>query len=126
MSKNEEKIAKVLLKAKIPFEREKTFSDLRNGKYRFDFCINFNNEQILIEVDGPQHLKQTSFFHKSRQDFLQQQERDRRKNSYCIANGLKLYRIQQWDIDKIQTIDDILKKENLVKSKWHNDLLKGG
>ena len=39
MSKGEEQIASLLKKSKIVFEREKTFTDLRKGKYRYDFYI---------------------------------------------------------------------------------------
>lgn len=39
-----------LQKSKIRFEREKTFSDLRNGKYRYDFYLPTLN--TIIEVDG--------------------------------------------------------------------------
>ena len=35
----EEQIAKILRKEKINFEMEKTFSDLRGGRYRYDFYI---------------------------------------------------------------------------------------
>jgi very-short-patch-repair endonuclease len=50
MSKYEEKIITVLKKSHIAFVREKTFEDLRGGKYRYDFYIPSSN--ILIEVDG--------------------------------------------------------------------------
>ena len=50
MSKSEEKIASLLINAGYKFEREKIFSDLRNGKLRFDFYI--PSKSILIEVDG--------------------------------------------------------------------------
>ena len=55
--------------------------------------------------------------------FLKQQENDRRKNSYCLANNISLYRIPYWDLNKIKTFNDILNKKYLVKSKWHNDNL---
>ena len=91
MSKNEEYILNILLKENIKFIREKTFSDLRKGKYRFDFYLPKYN--ICLEIDGEQHFKQISKFQKTRTDFLKQQENDRRKNSYCLANNISLYRI---------------------------------
>jgi hypothetical protein len=39
MSQGEDLIVKLLQKAKIPFEKEKTFYDLKKGKYRYDFYI---------------------------------------------------------------------------------------
>ena len=121
MSKNEEYILNILLKENIKFIREKTFSDLRKGKYRFDFYLPKYN--ICLEIDGEQHFKQVSKFQKTKSDFLKQQEYDRRKNSYCLANNISLYRIPYWDLNKIKTLNDILNKKYLVKSKWHNDNL---
>ena len=121
MSKNEEYILNILLKENIKFIREKTFSDLRKGKYRFDFYLLKYN--ICLEIDGEQHFKQISKFQKTRTDFLKQQENDRRKNSDCLANNISLYRIPYWDLNKIKTFNDILNKKYLVKSKWHNDNL---
>lgn len=122
MSKNEEKIVKILLQEKISFVREKTFQDLKNGKFRFDFYL--PKEKILIEIDGEQHFKQIKKFQKTRQDFLKQQERDRRKNSYCLANNIPLYRVPYWEIENINCFKQIIKKEFLVKNKWHNDNLR--
>ena len=121
MSKNEEYILNILLKENIKFIREKTFSDLRKGKYRFDFYLPKYN--ICLEIDGEQHFKQVSKFQKTKSDFLKQQENDRIKNSYCLANNISLYRIPYWDLNKIKTFNDILNKKYLVKSKWHNDNL---
>ena len=122
MSKGEDKIICLLCVANIKFEREKTFTDLRGGKFRYDFYLPLYN--ILIEVDGEQHFKQVKVFQKTRSDFLKSQERDRRKNSYCLANKISLYRIPYWEIDNIKTLEDIFKEKFLVRSKWHNDNLK--
>ena len=118
MSKYEESIMKILKQEQLSFVREKTFSDLKRGLFRFDFYIpNFKGRPILIEVDGEQHFKPVY----GRQAFLKGQEHDRRKNSYCLANNIPLYRIPYWEIKNIEDIDDILKEEFLVKNKWHND-----
>ena len=122
MSKNEEKIVKILLQEKVSFIREKTFQDLKNGKFRFDFYL--PKENIIIEIDGEQHFKQIKKFQKTRQDFLKQQERDRRKNSYCLANNIPLYRIPYWEIENINCFKQLIKKDFLVKNKWHNDNLR--
>lgn len=118
MSKYEDKIIHILRAASVRFVREKTYPDLYLGRYRFDFYIPSMN--ILIEVDGQYHWKSV----RGRAALLKQQEHDRRKNSYCLAHNIPLYRIPYWDINKISTIDDIFKAKYLVKSKFHNDLLK--
>ena len=121
MSNYEQYITLILLKSQIKFEREKTFSDLRCGKYRFDFYLPEKN--ICIEVDGEQHFKYIPHFHKSLSGFKKQQEHDRRKNSYCLANDIKLYRIPYDRVYTIKTFREILSEEFLVKSKWHLDNL---
>ena len=118
----EEHIISVLKKEKIKFQREKTYPDLKSGYYRFDFFLSQYN--LLIEVDGAQHYKFSKKFHKSRQDFLKAQERDRRKNSYALAHQIPLYRIPYWEIDNINSFNDIIQDKFLVKSKWHLDKLK--
>ena len=115
----EEHIISVLKKEKIKFQREKTYPDLKSGYYRFDFWIPSLN--FLIEVDGEQHMKFSKKFHKSRQDFLKAQERDRRKNSYALAHKIPLYRIPYWEISNIHSFQDIIQNKFLVKDKWHCD-----
>lgn len=121
MSKDEEHITKILLREHIKFEREKAFSDLKKGRFRFDFYLPGRN--IIIECDGAQHFSQVKHFQKTRRDFLKQLEHDRRKNSYCLANGITLFRIPYWEIENIKKYSDIFQPKFLVKNKWHNDYL---
>ena len=120
-SKGEEKIIQLLLKSPYNFEREKTFRDLKKGLYRFDFYIPSLN--TCIEYDGEQHFKQIKHFHQSRQDFLKAKERDRKKNSYCLAHKIKLLRIPFWEIDSINHYFNLFQNKFLVKTKYHNDNL---
>ena len=120
-SSYEEHIIHILRAANVKFIREKTFSDLRGGKFRFDFYLpSFN---LCIEVDGEQHFKQVGKFQRAREDFLKQQENDRRKNSYCLANGIKLIRIPYWEIKNIKDWLDLFNSKFLVLSRWHTDYL---
>ena len=121
MSKGEEKILQILLKNNIQVIREKTFTDLKRGKYRFDFYLpQFN---ICIEYDGPQHFQYIKYFYKKQKDFLAARERDRRKNSYCLSHNINLYRIPYFSIDTIKNFSDLFNEEFIVKSKWHNDMI---
>ena len=115
----EEHIISVLKKEKIKFQREKTYPDLKSGYYRFDFFLPQYN--LIIEVDGAQHYKFSKIFHKKRQDFLKAQERDRQKNSYALSHNIPLYRIPYFEIENINTFQDILQDKFLVKDKWHCD-----
>lgn len=120
-SKGEEKIIELLQQAKIPFIREKTFSDFRGGKYRYDFYLPSLNK--VIEFDGAQHFEQIKRFHKTRQDFQKTQEHDRRKNSYCLAHDIPLFRIPYWELNNLKTAQDLFQEKFHVSSKWWNDLL---
>lgn len=123
MSSYEKYIEDLLRKEKIKYIREKTYDDLKDGRYRFDFYLPYVDGGVLVECDGEQHFRQVKAF-QTRQDFLRQQEHDRQKNSYCLSYKIKLYRIPYWEIKRIQRTSDIFTEKYLVKSKWHNDLLK--
>lgn len=121
MSRYEESVIKILKQGQISFVREKTFSDLKHGLFRFDFYIyNLDGAPAIVEVDGEQHFKPIY----GRQSFLKGQEHDRRKNSYCLANNIPLYRIPYWEINNLKTSADIFSNKFLVKTRWHNDQLK--
>lgn len=120
MSNYEQKIAAILQKAKIRFVKEKTFKDLKHGLFRFDFYIpDLQGAPAIVEVDGEQHFKPVY----GRQPFLKGQEHDRRKNSYCLANKIPLYRIPYWEIFDLKSTSEIFTNNHLVKSRWHNDNL---
>lgn len=121
MSKGEEKIASILTSAGLKYEREKIFSDLRNGKLRFDFYI--PSLRACLEVDGEQHFRQVKQFYPTRKDFLHAKQNDYYKNSYALAHNLALYRIPFWKLNNIQTATDIFSPSNRVLSKWHNDII---
>lgn len=124
MSKGEDYLVAIFRKEKITYEREKTFSDLL-GKHgaplRFDFYL--PKFGINIEYDGEAHFAQINKFG-GRSDYLAAAERDRRKNSYCLAHHIPLYRIPYWELHNIHSFSDILTPKFLVTSKFHNDYLK--
>ena len=120
ISKAEWKIIYILKEEKIEFEREKTFKDLRLGLLRYDFFI--PSKKIIIEFNGAQHYQWVTHFFRTRQDFLAQQERDRRKISYALAHGYKMYCIPYWEEENIGCFKDLIKPEFRVKSKFHNDI----
>ena len=89
MSSYEELILSILKAEHIKLEREKTFKDLKHGLFRFDFYLPDINNGCIIEVDGEYHFKPI----RGRRALIKQQEHDRMKNSYCLANNIPLYRI---------------------------------
>ena len=120
-SKGEWKIIHILKNSKIKFEAEKTFKDLNMVLLRYDFFLYEKN--IIIEFNGEQHYKFNSHFFKTRQEFLVQQERDRRKIGYANAHGMKIYCIPYWELDNINKAEDLFQKKFLAKSKFHNDIV---
>lgn len=120
LSNYEEYFIKIFQKEKINFEREKRFKDLKDGLLRFDFYLGYiNDKEVIIEIDGEYHFKPIQ----GRAALLKQQGYDRRKNSYCLANNIELYRIPYWEINNIKKFNNIFKDDFLVKDKWHNDYL---
>ena len=120
-SKYEEQVIRLLRAAGVKFIREKTFSDLKGGRFRFDFYL--PGFECLIEVDGLQHFKQVTKFQRTRAEFLKQQEHDRQKNSYCLANNIALFRIPYWELSNIKQASDLFQRKFRVCSRWHNDYL---
>ena len=121
-SKGEEKIITLLKKGKYKFEREKRFGDLKHGLYRFDFYVyGGRSTPCVIEFNGLQHYVQVKRFQPLRCDFKAQQERDRRKISYCLAHNIPIYIIPYWELDQISTARDLFKRKYLATNRWKND-----
>lgn len=71
MSSYESYFISLFKQEKIGFVREKTYKDLKNGLFRFDFYL--TGRGVLVEIDGEQHFKPIY----GRQNFLKGQEHDR-------------------------------------------------
>lgn len=129
LSQGADVIKSILSKEKVPFQLEyiiKTGGKEKVSRYRFDFAILGGRDNLpicLIEYDSELHFKQITKFHKTRQDFLAAQERDRQKNLYCLASSLPLYRIPFWEVNNLSSCKDILSPPFLVKGMYHNDLI---
>ena len=119
MSLLEKKVYDLLVEGHFYIEREKIFKDCYNGLYRYDFFLPEIN--TVLEVNGEQHYTYTKKFFKSKTDFSRAQERDRRKISYALARGMKIYCIPYWEIDKLSSVDDLFNQKFLAQSKFHND-----
>lgn len=121
-SKGEEKIIGLLKKSRYRFEREKRFGDLKRGLYRFDFYVlGGRSTPCVIEFNGAQHYVQLTHFQTTAREFKAQQERDRRKISYCLAHNIPIYIIPYWEIDNIHTAADLFKEKYRAKDRWKND-----
>lgn len=122
MSKLEEKVIILLKKGHIRFLREKTFPDLRKGRFRYDFELYVDGGRALLEVQGQGHYEFIPKFYKCRADFESAKERDRRKISYALANRIPLYVIPYWELEHMTTARDLLRPQYLATTRWKNDI----
>ena len=120
MSKGENKIVDLLNQAKIRFEREKTFSDLKHGKFRFDFLIHAHDTDYIVEFNGEQHYEYVGKFYKDKTEWRQAMGRDMRKISYCLAHNIPLYIIPYWEIDNIKCAEDLFQPKYLARDRYKN------
>lgn len=120
-SKGEEKIISLLRAGGYRFEREKRFSDLKRGQYRFDFYVRCGTRYCILEFQGQQHYEYVSKFYSSRADFESAKERDRCKISYCLAHNIPIYIIPFWEIDKVYSAAGLFQERFRAKDRWKND-----
>ena len=121
-SKGERKIAEILTKNNIIFSTQFAFNDLKseyhNLKYKFDFAIydNNNNLKYLIEYDGEQHFeKNINLGWITQEIFLKVKNRDEVKNQYCIQNKIPLIRIPYIHFSDLKLSDLLLETTNFRK-----------
>lgn len=120
MSKGEDKIIDILNKAKIKYEREKTFNDLKHGRFRFDFLIHLHGRDCIIEFNGEQHYEFVGKFYKNQTEWRQAMGRDMRKISYCLAHNIPLYIIPYWEINNIRCAEDLFQPKFLARDRYKN------
>jgi hypothetical protein len=65
--------------------------------------------KLALEYDGIHHRKFTEFFHKTEQDFFDQQDRDNFKEERCKELGITLIRVP--DTVKFEDLEDYIKNE---------------
>lgn len=91
-SKGEKKVARILDKYNIKYERQKKFDKCKNIYHLpFDFYIEDYN--LIIEYDGKQHFKAVKFFG-GEEGYKKRQINDEIKNKFCSDNYINLLRIK--------------------------------
>jgi len=110
-SKGEEVISNIFINKQINYIPQKEFEGLiglGNGNLSYDFYLSKYN--ILIEYQGRQHEKYIKGMHKSKKDFIKQQEHDKRKREYALDHNIKLLEIWYYDFNNIEKIlqDEII------------------
>jgi Zn finger protein HypA/HybF involved in hydrogenase expression/very-short-patch-repair endonuclease len=98
-SKGERYISDFLNKNNIIFERNKKFDNcIYKRNLFFDFYLSEYN--ICIEFDGRQHYESVDFFGGNK-TYKEQKIRDNIKDEYCKDNNIKLIRINDETLNKI-------------------------
>lgn len=89
----------------IKYTREKTFDDLVYvNKLRMDFYIVYNNKKYCVEYHGEQHYEYCPWFHGTKDDFYERQEKDRIKKKYCEDNNIIYIEIPHYEFNNIEHI----------------------
>lgn len=122
MSKGEEKITDLLNLDRYKFVREKTFSDLKGGRFRYDFYVkDVHGADCIIEFNGEQHYHFVKKFYKTERAWRTAQEHDRRKISYALANNIPIYIIPFWELPKITSAHQLFQDKYRARTRWKND-----
>ena len=64
--------------------------------------------KIAIEFNGEQHKRFSTFFHRDRNDFLNQVSRDKRKQQWCKINNITLVIVEDKQIQKSNLMEMII------------------
>lgn len=105
-SKNEARFAQLLEEYDIPFQSQCVFKDCVHKKpLPFDFCLDLGVQQCLVEIQGEQHYRFVSAFHKSEADFLLQLKKDKIKQEYALDHGFMFVTIKYDEDFKSRLLD---------------------
>ena len=114
VSLGEAKIANILQNANIEYTSQKTFNNFVNENnihYRFDFYI----DGKIVEYDGSQHFITRNSGWDTPEQLEKIKRNDKIKNEYCFKNNIPIYRIPYWELDNINTVEDIFQEKFLIK-----------
>lgn len=94
--------ARLLLKSMFPCDRileEVTLPGSRkNGAILYsDFLL--PSKSVMVEVQGEQHYKFSSFYHKDKAGFLKSKLRDKDKREWCELNDIQLVELPYNETD---------------------------
>lgn len=90
-SSGENVISLYLSEKGINYKPQSTIVGL--SRKRFDFLIEHNGQNIVIEYDGEMHFRYIPYYHVNMKFFLYRQSVDRVKTLSAITNGYKVIRI---------------------------------
>jgi len=83
-------------KAEFPASRPKFLKNSKTGKNLELDCYN-KDLNIAVEYNGKQHYQFTPYFHKTPDDFVEQEERDNFKAQRCHELGIQYIVVPYWE-----------------------------
>ena len=85
---------------------------LRNNKNNYPLELDCYNEEIKIniEYDGKQHFEFYPAFHKTKQDFINQQQNDAIKDQWCLDNNILQIRVS-YKYDTKEQVEAYIKEQ---------------
>jgi len=102
-SKGETKISEFILKNNIKFKQHVKFNNLLGvGGRQLSYDFYLPNYNLLIEYQGQYHDGTAN--NQTEEEFIVQQEHDRRKKEYVQNENINFLEIWYWDFDNIETI----------------------
>ena len=83
----------IYLELKELYPHDIIFEEVKipDSRLRIDFVI--PSVRLIIECQGKQHEEFSTRFHKYREDFIRQQNRDSMKRDFCEINNLTLVEV---------------------------------
>lgn len=112
LSGGESKLITTFQELQIKYVKQFIFP---NTRFRYDFNIEYNGMNILVEFDGRQHFVWTRYFHKEKTQFIEQKERDYQKCLLASEHGHPLlhisYNINITSEKIVELLNDVIKSK---------------
>ena len=103
--KFERKAGEILTKHNIPFETQYKFDGMiYKRQLKCDYVIEICGKKCIIETNGKQHYEHCTFYHKTKEEFLEQLKRDNVKVTYAVEHNIPLLPIHYWEKDNMEEV----------------------
>ena len=116
ISKGEKATAIAFQKLGIPHRHQFIIEPFKN---KYDFIIEYNSNQYLVEFDGEQHFHRIPYFHPTEEIFQIRQQTDLDKTRRALDHGYRIIRI---DFTKLKFVEDhIIEALRLDQKIYYSD-----
>jgi hypothetical protein len=102
-TKGELRCVEVFKKLGVTFRCEFTIPNLPNK--RFDFVIQYQGINFLVEADGIQHFTRTKRYHKTEKKFREYQDNDVIKTRAGLEAGYRMIRIDHKELKLVERVE---------------------